>query len=432
MSKIKLSLRVAIVLLTLCAVFLAWLAWNRNRNSDRLQAVLEKVGPENVDVTNSGIEPDDGWWENLLADTSPRPGELRFFSVSNELADLLAASQATDQITSLTLVHYSKNNAFFNGRTVIGDSGEFDPPLSNKSNSGDQPFVADDCNMFFKAWQNLERLVIRDVALPSSWLSEFKSMPALKELVVSGGLCNFDPACLNEIATLEHVVFCQRGVTQLQLEQLRDQMPDVRFEVFGCFETRYEYSEAAQAETLSVHDPEAYERMKELLDSVNKAIVTAGGGNTHPATTATTDEIARLERELGVPLPKSLRAFYEVTNGWQKAPIFIWNGIRTTQDVADDYHSRMDLVYKPDEYDFTGFKFDQFANPNAIPINDAEGIHFNEDRLCRLDPDGESGPSAYDTAHDLYLVFEKVLKELERKKFETYKKQVTVWVDFQK
>lgn len=155
MSKIKLSLRVAIVLLTLCAVFLAWLAWNRNRNSDRLQAVLEKVGPENVDVTNSGIEPDDGWWENLLADTSPRPGELRFFSVSNELADLLAASQATDQITSLTLVHYSKNNAFFNGRTVIGDSGEFDPPLSNKSNSGDQPFVADDCNMFFKAWQNL-------------------------------------------------------------------------------------------------------------------------------------------------------------------------------------------------------------------------------------------------------------------------------------
>ena len=108
MSKIKLSLRVAIVLLTLCAVFLAWLAWNRNRNSDRLQAVLEKVGPENVDVTNSGIEPDDGWWENLLADTSPRPGELRFFSVSNELADLLAASQATDQITSLTLEAVSK------------------------------------------------------------------------------------------------------------------------------------------------------------------------------------------------------------------------------------------------------------------------------------------------------------------------------------
>ena len=430
MDKPRMSLRAAIVLVTLCAVFFAWVAWKRNRASDRLDAEIAHAGPALVESVNSGDAPSEDWWAKLLADTSPRPGELKFYkAVDNELANTLASSQATDQIHSLMLVKYSSSNSFFKGRSVLGPPGEFDPDMGDRRSDVDQPFFSADCPLFFKSWPTLERLVIRDVAVPVSWFSEFNSLPALKEIVISGGLCNFDPESLQGIPTLERAVFCRRGITQQQLEQLREKMPHVTFEVLGCFETKYQHSETEKSQTLSRHDPEAYKRMKELLDRVNEAIVAAGGDNTHPGTPATVEEIAALEHCIGVPLPKSLRAFYEVTNGWKKAPMFIWNGIRSTQKVADDYRDRMGYVYKPDEYDFAEFKFDQFANPNAIPINDEEGMHFNQDRLCHLDLGGESGPYRYDNEHDLFSAFESVLKEMAEKKFDNYKGHVHSWVE---
>ena len=429
MSKLRMSLRTVIVLVTLCACFFAWVAWKRNRASDRLDAEIVNAGKDRVEAVSSGIEPDESWWAKLLADTSPRPGELKFYkNVDSELAELLASSDATDQINSLTLVRYSNSNSFFKGQSPIGQTGEFDPDMGLRRSDDDQPFFSADCPLFFKSWPNLRRLVIRDLAVPEAWFAEFSSLPALKEIVVSGGLCNFDSDCLEGISTLQRVAFCQRGVTQEMLENLRQKMPDVTFEVYGCFETPFNHLDSSQ--TLSSHDPEAFERMKTLLDKVNKAIVAAGGDNTHPGTPATVEEIAKLEQEIGVPLPKSLRAFYEVTNGWKRAPMFIWNGIRSTQKVADDYGSRMSLVYRPDEYDFSGFQFDQFANPNAIPINEEEGMHFNQDRLCHLDPGGEGGPYTYDNEHDLFSAFEAVLKELEQKKFDNYKGQIHVWAGF--
>ena len=94
--------------------------------------------------------------------------------------------------------------------------------------------------------------------------------------------------------------------------------------------------------------------------------------------------------------------------------------------IRDSYSA-----YRPDRYDFDG-RFDQWANPNAIPINSDYGFHINRDRLNSLDPGGESGPMAMSNEHDMFSLMEALLAELnDPEKYAKSKEgKVTVWGDF--
>ena len=430
-SKLNFSLRAMFVLVTLFAIGFGWIYYVRGRNSDALNEFLNQLGPAHVTVTN-GDDAKEGWWAGLSGNKSARPRSIRVFGLTNGAAARIRHNKATDRMEELQLIHYAASNPFFAGRTVIGETGEFDPPLNEIHNNGGKPPFDSDCPMFFENWP-IKRLVIRDCKLPTSWLDKMKTLTSLEEVVVSGGLCNIEPESFSELPNLKRLVLCHRGVGSAKLEQLQAAMPKVQIDLLGSFETKFQF---ADQKCLSEHHAENHQEMKELLERINQLMVEAGGTNKAPGPPATEAEIFKLEQTIGVPLPPSLRALVEVSNGWPESPVFYWNGFRSTDQIISDYKERMGYVYKPDEYDFNLLEFDQFANPNAVPFNESVGVYVCRDELCGLDLGGESGPWAYNQKMDLFHVFEWVLLEMTNKKFEVYTprkepntKRITTYLD---
>ena len=415
-------------MIALVAITLGWLTWVRGRNSDRFANAIQAMGENGVEAKfSSETLPASNWFAKITGDTSVRPQELRLFKAPKNFAKLLSRSRATDQITELAFVRYVDENYFFSGYTRFVHE-KSDSVIQERKLKPDEIFIAEDCPMFFSKWPKLERIVFRDSKIPEDWRKQLAGLNQVKEIVISGGNCNLKPEDLASLTSLESLVLSHQGITQSRLDALKLLMPKTEIRLCGSFDSKHEFQ---IGEGLSKHDPILYQRMKTLISKINQKIEAAGGTNMAANPPASKAEIAELEQKMSVPLPPSLRAFYEVTNGWQNGPIFSWVGIRSTQETASDFRERTYSAYRPDRYDFDG-RFDQWANPNAIPINSDYGFHINRDRLNSLDPGGESGPMAMSNEHDMFSLMEALLAELnDPEKYAKSKEgKVTVWGDF--
>ena len=422
-GKWQFGVRMMLIVILVFAIGLGWLSYRRARNSDQLKRVLDDAGPEKVEVAEVSDPPPNNWVSKLLANSASKPIELRFFGLSKQQCEDLQQNLATDQIKSLSLVTYHPDNKFFNGLWRVDNDV---PESSRFPRNMDEPFTSEHSPMFFEHWPSLERLVIRDTAIPEAWFELMSSLPKLQEVVISGGLCNVEPEHFANVKTLKRMVLCHRGITSDRLADLKKLMPQVHIDLLGSFESRLKSDNAAP---LSRHDEDLYQRMKKLLAEIDAEIVKAGGTNTVPGPPSTEAQIAKLEIELGSPLPPSLRAFYEVSDGWPKAPCLIWDGIGSTEKLLERYSGRLALAFRPNEYDFTPLGFDQFANPNGLPIANDRGLLIHNDRMCHLDPGGEGGPWGQQE-FDLFGCLEQVLANLRANRdVEIYKGRIHVYVD---
>lgn len=423
----RFSLRAIFVVIAIAGIALGWLTWTRGRNSDRLAQAIQSMGETKIAAKYaSETLLENPWLAKVTGDTSERPQELRLFKVPKHFGEMLKRSRATDQITELSFVRYVDGNHFFSGHTRFGDQTE--PILQKRKLKPDEASIAEDCPMFFAKWPKLERIMFRDTKIPENWRKQMGSLSQVKEIVISGGNCNLKPEDLASISSLESLVLAHQGVTRSRLEDLELLMPKTDIWLCGSFDSKHEFK---IGEGLSEHDPVLYQKMKTLISQINEAIKAAGGDNIAANPPATEAEIAELEQTISVPLPPSLRAFYEVTNGWQNAPIFGWVGIRSTQETASDFRGRTHYAYRPDQYNFDG-RFDQWANPNAIPINSHYGFNLSNDRLNSLDPGGESGPSALSVELDMFSLLEALQLELKdpKKSAKSKEGKVKIWGSF--
>ncbi len=379
----QIRLRTFFIVLFLVSAVLAFAVYQRSRNANQLSNLLDRMGPKKVEATfgNQSV-PRDGWQARIFADAAQRPTELDFESITTSEAKSLARSNATDQVRIVRFVNAN---------------------------------LPDDCPCFLAGWK-LDRLIFRDCHIPESWHKQL-SNAQIENLVISGAKCNLVVEELVESNSLKKITLSNQGISSARLAKLRSRNTTIKLELLGGFDTAWDFSDLAPDSTLSRHDANRFERMKLALEGLKTRIQRLEGSNVLNFTPATQEEIAKLEQTIGLPLPPSLRAFYEVTNGWpDKESVMYW-GIRSTDKLAKEYENRKSLweLYFEEhmKYDFDYFAGHCYANPNALPIGFATGICVWDGKMCGVDEDGEDGPSNRKKI-DLLDAMELVNQQLDR------------------
>jgi len=405
MGRFRISLRAALGVTAVIGIFFGWTSWQRQRNSIHLKQHLDRLDDDCAEIKYDFemIHTVRQFRDEWLGDTGPRPTNLRLFRVPTSTAKLLNNSNATDQIKTLELVQYADSNPFFDGNSNHGFHEE--PTMEHRKLKPNEAFCSNDCPMFFEDWERLEQIILRDVVIPAQWHDRFNRLGSVKKVIISGGLCNLEPESLVGMPKLEQVILANRGISSSRLAKLKEAMPGIEITLLGSFDSDFSFQ---GTEGLSQHDPQDYERMKSLVSGI-KELIPGYALKKLDAPPASPEEIAAMEQKLGVPLPRSLRAFYEVTNGWKG--VFFDHKIRSIKETLDDYWNRRSIVYFPDEYDFTPY-WDQWANPNVIPVNQLWGIEFRRDLICDIDEGGESGPIPRPVESDLFQKLEGILDDL--------------------
>lgn len=406
-NRFRFGLKSILLLMTCLAIVMAWVAFHRSRNSNQLVQALEAVGNAEVEFATE-LPGNEDRFSKMMANTAPKPTQIRLHRVRDSLAQTLATSFATDKISQLDLVQYAENHWCFDGFSSNFDNA--DPSMEFKRLPEGVPFASDNSPTFFRDWPSLKRIVIRDVVLPKNWIEDIGSLKTVEEVIVSGGHCNIEPESFVGMKSLKVVTLCNRGITTNRLNSLKRAMPQVRFRIQGSFDSPYVFG---PDDSLSEHDPQAFQKMKKLLHGIDKELERLNSKVRLIGKPATQQKIAEMERELGMPLPRSLRAFYEVTNGWEEINFFLYHaGIHSIEDAVSEFKERASFIFEPDKYEFSYGRYFYYSDPTVIPLNFYSGIWSDRDLICRLDPGGESGPSGYNQDYDLFRYFEEVLRQL--------------------
>ena len=381
--RFQFNLKWLLLLITLLSAGIALVSYLRATGRDALAEVLVDIeesydpGVRVVVATNGTTS----WLDRLLRNTKPQVHEIDFLTTlsANNLRRL-GRNRTTQQIHTIR---------FF------------------KSYFEDVPLLRSGSPLFFKHWRGLRRVVLRDVQIPETWHESFCQLE-IEELVISGARCNLQPEELAEMPKLKLLTLCHRGIDSQRLEEIRQLMPNVEIRILGSFDTTWTF-ETDQA--LSKHDPAEFTQMKNILDRLQLEIKEkVAAVDHHFEEPATAQQINELERKLGMPLHKSVRAWLENSNGW---PYYVLNELHNTNNIADDYESRKDLQgYDWRTYDFDLYH-DHYSNPNVIPIGPTIGVCFVDGSIHWLDDGGESGPSRRLQIKDLYHYFELIRLEIE-------------------
>lgn len=386
----KFSLKTLLIAIFAICVLSAWVNYQRSRNSDKLLKLLDSI---NANVTLSNTPPDKGLFSKLVANTSMRPEELDLRKLNQFQAKHLSVSLAVNEIKILRFIRVD---------------------------------LPDECPLFFdsdKTWESLDQVIFRDTPVPQSWINKISKLPHVRRIVVSGAKCNLEPEQLTDSKTIEEVVLSQRGISANRLLSLNDESKNATVKLIGGYDTKWKLGKGEDTLSLSESDPIANQKMKLAIVAIQNSLQKLGAKNRLPLNPASQSDILRLEEITGTPLPKSLRAFYEVTDGWsEKESPMLW-GIRSAKDAATEYRNRCDYWEEENaymSYDFEPFNYDAFDNPNAIPLGFSVGICIWQDRLCDVDEDGEAGPRNAKSS-DLLECLLKVNEELQTDpEFPTY------------
>ena len=371
-------------MLTLLSVAIATVTYLRDTGRDALVesfVSIEKSYEPGLRYVASKSEPAN-WLDRLLANTKPTIYEVDFLST----------------LSTHELRRIAKNRAVHEIHTIRFFKSYFD----------NQPLLQQDAPMFFRHWRGLRRIVLRDVEIPQSWMPSLCELSSVEELVISGANCNLQPEALVDMPELKLLTLCHRGIDAQRLNEIRNLLPGVEVRIMGSFDTGWTFE---LDQVLSNHDPVEFAQMKDILDRLQLAIKKKVPDlDHHYNEPATAQQINALERTLGMPLHKSVRAWLENSNGWS---YYVLNEMHDTTDIAKDYESRKDLQ----DYDWRTYDFDlyhdHFSNPNVIPIGPKIGVCFVDGSICWLDDGGESGPSRKLKIENLGHYFELIRIEIE-------------------
>jgi len=322
----RLSLRSAILLTSLAAAFIAYVSYHREKGNDQLIADLQGSG--GVCHFRQPDKPDDSdrpfWlkqkWRSLIGSSNPLKVSAVEFKTESE----------TDWQTVLTKPGLARRMA-----RNLNTSG-IDQLTFTKVTIGS------DCSPFFSNWSGLKRLWIFDTAMPETWDDGIAKIPNLEEVIISGSLCTVDPECFVQSQSLKSLILAHRGISSKRLQELREQMPGVKIELLGSFDSRFNLA----GKVLSQNDEQASAKLKTAFDELQDALRSLDPPAKNKfSKPATLEEISRLEQVIGMPLHPTLRAWLELHNG-QPGPgdeLMLFEQLLSVDRIINDFEEWQSL-----------------------------------------------------------------------------------------
>ena len=351
MQRFRFSIASLLVLIAMAAGLLAYVSHCRQKGRDALIQSLR-----NAAAALKSIDQADADTKKLLSRYDfPITKWSQFFGTSQKpVFDITFDSNSVlNQQTTRKIAIGNSDNAITNLRFHLAE-------------------IADDSRMFFKDWRELRHIEIRDTSFPVAWLKQLSSIPRLESLVISGGKCNLEPKDLKGIDSLKLIRFADRGITSSELDSLRRLYPKVEIQLVAGYDSPFGWP---KDKPLSAHNPEAFARMKAVLDRLHSAL-----DNLKPPATnqfnppASEVDIAAVETELGMPLHPSVRALLEIHNGqptW-KDELVTFERLLSTDKIVSNYDLYQDFSHNAGQpYNFEPH-FEQNSNPNLLPIGSSD------------------------------------------------------------
>ena len=342
------SLSFLLIFITVVALLTIYVNYRRERGNDVLHETLKGIASADG-LGNSDEKPT--WMDRLLGNSNPQQiGNIVSFdsylrdhaaTIDRQTASRLAKNFNTSAIDELRFVRMT---------------------------------VDTDAVCFFENWQQVKRLQIRDTTLPKPWLEGIARMSGLKELVISGGLCNLEPETLVDCPSLEKLTLCHRNVNSARLYKLSQSLPAVKILLLGSADQEYPYP--ANSVTLSTHNPQAYSKLKASLDGLKQTL----GSLEPPAKNrfnppATESQILQYEQRTGFPLHSFVRALFELHNGQPSGidELILFEKLLSIDESIGNMDIEMDAAdgVLDNMYNFMP-DYDWMDNPNLIGIGSSE------------------------------------------------------------
>ncbi len=340
------SLSFLLIIITLIALVTIYVNYQRERGNDVLHRTLAEVSIyEHIEgaVEKAWSDP---WLGNSNSQVIGRTVSFDPSLIDREVRiDRAIASRLAKNLHTGNIMHLRFANA-----TV-------DP----------------DAVCFFRNWKQVRSVQIRDTPLPEPWTEAIKQMPALEEVVISGGLCTIEPESLQNFPALRKLTLCHRNVNSARLEELKKLLPRVQILLLGSTDRKYDYPE--NSATLSQHDPQAHSELKQSLDRLKKTLQSldppAKNSFNPPATEA---EILKYEQHIGVPLHRSVRALFEIHNGQPSAvdELITFEKLLSVGESIGNMEIERDAAGELESWYNFDPDYDWMNNPNLIGIGSSE------------------------------------------------------------
>ena len=341
------SLSFLLIFITVFALLTIYVNYRRERGNDVLHETLKGIA--SAEVMGSSDEKAT-WMERLLGNSNPQ----QIVNIVSFDPYLVGHAATIDRKMASRLAKNLNTSAIHELRFV-------------------RTTVDADAVCFFENWQQVSRLQIRDTTLPKQWLEGIARMSGLKELVISGGLCNLEPESLVDCPSLEKLTLCHRNVNSARLHKLSQSLPGVKILLLGSTDQKYPYP--VNSVTLSTHNPQAYSKLKASLDGLKQTL----GSLEPPAKNqfnppATESQILQYEQFTGFPLHSSVRALFELHNGQPSRidELILFEKLLSIDESIGNMDLEMDAAAGVlDMYNFMP-DYDWMDNPNLIGIGSSE------------------------------------------------------------
>lgn len=170
-----------------------------------------------------------------------------------------------------------------------------------------------------------------------------------------------------------------------------------------------------------------------MRDRLPEGVLDSGWLGFDPASES---EIQSIEKKIGKPLPRSLRTFYAVTNGWRIVGLFIWNILPVEeigwlrQRVPDLYrlaqqteNTQGPFKDDPEDQRLKDYRFEQGTRVKRSLVLTSEG----DASTWLLDPrtrndDGEWAGGRWSSWNPAMEWSAESFSQLVKQEFETYRK----------
>lgn len=304
----KFSLARLLIAVSVFAICFGYVIAHREVGSDRLVKLIEKIGGQNH-ASN---------------------GKLYQTTIRNTPTAILFANRRV----VLPSVHFGVGKIDAVSGRALAKNSAANGPVARVTFFQTQ--IDEDCPWFI--WDSVTHVEFEDTeTIPESWMEQIASSPNIRRVSFSGVETDVSFAQLCSLKNLNFLRLSNLGIYGERLEELEQHLPDATIKTSGLWGMAWPYE---KDQTLSKHDPEAFQVMKKVLDDLKtelQALEPPATNRFNPP--ATPSEIAELEHIIGRPLPKYYRALLELHNGQKEKfdSLFDYGRLLSTQSIVQEY-----------------------------------------------------------------------------------------------